>query len=91
MEVIVPAAGLSTRFPNMPPKYMLEDTNGRLMIENAIEPYIGIHPITIIILLTHEVGYWVTKTLLERLGTDRVKFLYCPMKLRGPPIQCINS
>ena len=30
MEVIVPAAGLSTRFPNMPPKYLLTDSNGNI-------------------------------------------------------------
>jgi hypothetical protein len=89
MEVIVPAAGLSTRFPDMPPKYMLEDVNGKLMIENAIEPYIGLHPITIIILLSHEVDNNASRTILERLG-DRVKikedinFLILPDQTRGP-------
>lgn len=84
MEVIVPAAGLSTRFPDMPPKYMLEDVNGKLMIENAIEPYLDLYPITIIILLSHEVGYWVSRTLSERLGSGRVKFLILPDETRGP-------
>jgi NDP-sugar pyrophosphorylase family protein len=84
MEVIVPAAGLSTRFPDMPPKYMLEDANGKLMIENAIEPYPGRHPITIIILLSHEMEYNVTRILLERLGDGNVKFLILPNETRGP-------
>ena len=84
MEVIVPSAGLSTRFPDMPPKYMLEDVNGKLMIENAIAPYLDLYPITIIILLSHEVGYWVTRTLSERLGHGRVKYIILPDETRGP-------
>ena len=84
MEVIVPAAGLSTRFPDMPPKYMLEDVNGKLMIENAIAPYLDLYPITMIILYTHEFGYRVSNTLSERLGNRRVKFLILPDQTRGP-------
>lgn len=83
MEVIVPAAGLSTRFPNMPPKYILEDVNGKLMIENAIQPYIGKYPITIIILRTHELEYGITYKLFNRLGNDiGIKVLDNPTK--GP-------
>jgi len=37
MEIIIPASGLSTRFPNSDPKYLLEDQRGRLMIELSIE------------------------------------------------------
>jgi len=39
MEVIVPAAGLSSRFPDMKPKYLLYDYKGQLMIQNALSPY----------------------------------------------------
>jgi hypothetical protein len=45
MEVIVPAAGLSTRFPNMPPKYLLTDSNGDMMLQKAVEPYLNNHVI----------------------------------------------
>jgi hypothetical protein len=37
MKVIVPAAGRSSRFPNMPPKWMLPDHDGLPMIVKAIE------------------------------------------------------
>ena len=33
MEIIVPAAGLSTRFPHMKPKYLLRDADGVVMVE----------------------------------------------------------
>lgn len=39
MEIIVPAAGQSTRFPNMPPKYLLKDSYDNSMLGNAIDPY----------------------------------------------------
>ena len=39
MEIIVPAAGLSTRFPNMRPKYTLTDFTGKMMFEKAIAPF----------------------------------------------------
>ena len=54
MEVIVPAAGLSTRFPNTRPKYLLYDYKNTLMIRNAVEQFIGTeHRITIGILKEH--------------------------------------
>ena len=41
MEIIVPAAGLSTRFPNMKPKYLLFGNNNKMMLHNAIEPFLN--------------------------------------------------
>ena len=41
MEIIVPAAGLSTRFPDMKPKYLLYDYKHELMLANAIKPFIN--------------------------------------------------
>lgn len=38
--LIVPAAGLSSRFPNMRPKWLLTHPNGKLMIENILEPFL---------------------------------------------------
>ena len=37
MEIILPAAGLSTRFPNMRPKFTLTDYKGMMMFERAIQ------------------------------------------------------
>lgn len=39
MEIIVPAAGLSTRFPDMKPKYLLYDYKGDMMLMNALRAY----------------------------------------------------
>ena len=54
MEIIVPAAGLSTRFPGMKPKYLLFDYKGELMLKNALRPFIGKYNITIGILREHD-------------------------------------
>ena len=40
MEIILPG-GLSTRFPNMRPKFTLTDYKGMMMFERAIQYYIG--------------------------------------------------
>ena len=50
MEIVLPAAGLSTRFPNMKPKYILADYKGKMMFESAIKHYLGKYNITIGIL-----------------------------------------
>jgi hydroxymethylpyrimidine pyrophosphatase-like HAD family hydrolase len=57
MEIIVPAAGLSTRFPGMKPKYLLFDYKGDLMLKNSLYPYIGRYNITIGILKEHNDEY----------------------------------
>lgn len=58
MEIIVPAAGLSTRFPNTRPKYLLYDYKNTLMIRNAVEQFIGSqHKITVGILKEHAEKY----------------------------------
>jgi hypothetical protein len=36
MKIIVPCAGRSSRFPNMPPKWMLPDTEGLPMVHRAV-------------------------------------------------------
>jgi histidinol phosphatase-like enzyme len=63
MEVIIPAAGLSTRFPNMRPKYTLTDHTGTLMLERSISSFLGKYKITIGILKEHEEKYNIIKTL----------------------------
>ena len=40
MEIVVPAAGLSTRFPDMKPKYLLYDYKHDMMLINALRPFI---------------------------------------------------
>lgn len=57
MEVIVPAAGLSTRFPNVKPKYLHFGYDNKMMLVKAVEPYIGKHDITVVILQEHVERY----------------------------------
>lgn len=57
MEVIVPAAGLSTRFPNVKPKYLHFGYDNKMMLVKAVEPYIGKHDIIVVILQEHVEKY----------------------------------
>ena len=57
MEIIMPCAGLSTRFPDMRPKYLLTDYSGEMMITKAAKNFIGKHKITVIILKQHDEKY----------------------------------
>lgn len=57
MEVIVPAAGLSTRFPNVKPKYLHFGYDNKMMLVKAVEPYIGKYDITVVILQEHVERY----------------------------------
>ena len=83
MEIIMPAAGLSTRFPNMRPKYSLTDWTGQMMFERALEPYIGKYPITIGILAEHDQRYSVSEYIRSEYHNQiRVTILESPT--RGP-------
>ena len=83
MEVIVPAAGLSTRFPNMPPKYLLTDSNGDMMLRKAIEPYLN-HHITIGILQEHDEKYNAKEKIHEQLPKDSFGLVVLPQVTAGP-------
>jgi len=68
MEIIVPCAGLSTRFPNMRPKYLLTDYSGKLMIERAIGNFLDLHNITIVILKEHDEKFKAKQKLQDAFG-----------------------
>jgi len=68
MEIIMPAAGLSTRFPNMRPKYTLSDFKGRMMFEQSLESFIGKHNITIGILKEHNDTYNTSEYIKSEYG-----------------------
>src|SRR5258705_4968036 len=69
MRVIVPAAGRSSRFPNMPPKWMLPDHDGLPMIVKAVE---GLHvareDLIITLLREHEERFNATEGLYRAFG-----------------------
>lgn len=84
MEIIVPAAGLSTRFPNMRPKYSLTAYDGKLMIEKALQPFIGKHNITIGILKRHENEYSLSKLIKHQIKEKNVKVCILDKETNGP-------
>lgn len=83
MQVIVPAAGLSTRFPNMRPKYSLTDYQGRFMIQRAIENLDDADKIYIGVLQEHHDSYAIDQRLREIYG-DRVHMVILPERTQGP-------
>jgi len=84
MQVIVPAAGLSSRFPNMKPKYLLEDFENKLMLEKAIKPYLDAGlSITIGVLKEHNEKYNSKQVIKEKLG-DKVNVVIIPELTKGP-------
>jgi hypothetical protein len=83
MEVILPCAGLSTRFPNLRPKYLLTDYSGQLMIENAVKNYLGKHRITIAILKEHDVMFNASKKLRDTFGFN-INIIMLDQRTSGP-------
>ena len=82
MEIIVPAAGASTRFPNMKPKYLLYDYGHKMMIQRALEPY-SQHNITIGILKEHNESY-NSLDYLKHEFKDTAKICILEKMTRGP-------
>lgn len=83
MEVIVPAAGLSTRFPGDKPKYMLYDYSGKSMLYRAIEPYLGKYKIHVGILAEHDEKFNVQDFIKHEFGTE-VNLVILPERTSGP-------
>jgi choline kinase len=84
MEVIVPAAGLSSRFPGMKPKYLLYDYKGRLMIENAISGHLTDN-ITIGILKEHDDEFQASVFLHNELSLRyNIRIVILNERTKGP-------
>lgn len=83
MEIIVPAAGLSTRFPFGKPKYLLYDYKHTIMLKNSILQYINKgHNITIGILKEHDVLY--EASLYIRKELPEINIIILEEKTKGP-------
>lgn len=84
MEIIVPAAGLSTRFPNMKPKYLLYDYKGDMMIMNALRSFrqkgFRIH---LGILKEHQDKYNVIEQI-QHEWSDNINYVIIDKPTRGP-------
>ena len=88
MEVIVPAAGLSTRYPGGKPKYLLEDINQSLMIENTLKPYYGKFNITVGVLQDHNEKYNAVAEIKNRIKDINVVVI--PNLTKGPADTVFN-
>ena len=82
MEVIVPAAGQSSRFPNMKPKYLLYDYKHDLMLTNSIKPYLN-YNVTVGILKEHDEKYNASKFIKHDLG-NKVHIVILDEPTSGP-------
>jgi hypothetical protein len=84
MEIIVPAAGLSTRFPGMKPKYLLYDYKGDMMLMNALRSYRERgYRIHIGILKEHQDKYNVIGQI-QHEWMDNIKYVIIDKPTRGP-------
>ena len=83
MEIIMPAAGLSTRFPNMRPKYILADFQGKYMFERSLESFIGKHNITIGILKEHNDQYNTAEYIKNEYG-EAIRVVILETRTTGP-------
>jgi len=83
MEILVPAAGLSTRYPNMRPKYLLYDFKSDIMVKNAVQQFIGTdHRITIGILQEHAERYDSVEHIQHSI--PNVNVIVLPEQTKGP-------
>jgi hypothetical protein len=83
MEIIVPCAGRSSRFPNMRPKYLLSDYKRDLMIYSAINGLLDRHKVTVTILKEHDDQYDSRTILTETFG-DRIKIVVLDQPTSSP-------
>jgi len=75
----MPCAGLSTRFPEMRPKYLLTDYSGEMMLKKAAKNFIGHYNITVILLRQHVEKFDALRKVSEAFdGNVRVVVLEFP-------------
>ena len=83
MEILVPAAGLSTRYPNMRPKYLLYDYKSDLMLKNAVSQFIETgHRITVGILQVHDQQFNAVEHIKNAI--PNVNVIVLPEFTKGP-------
>jgi len=83
MKVIIPCCGSSSRFPDLPPKWMLPNHSGRPMIAEAIS-LLDVMPSNVIVtaLAEHETKFQIVRGLKQALG-DEVTVILLPEKTRS--------
>jgi len=82
INIVVPAAGLSSRFPGMKPKYLLYDYEHTLMLRKALAPYFN-YSITIGILKEHDEKYYASDFIRHEFG-DNIEIIVLDNMTDGP-------
>ncbi len=69
MKIIVPCAGRSSRFPNMPPKWMLPDHDGVPMVVKAVQGLgVPVEDVVVTVLREHEERFHALEGLRQAFG-----------------------
>ena len=91
-NLIIPAAGLSSRFPGMKPKWLLTHPDGSLMIEKVVNCFekIKYNRIIITILQEHCDSYQADLILRQIFGQD-VEICVKKNKLKILPKQFLKQ
>lgn len=83
MDTIIPCAGQSTRFPNMRPKYLLNDYLGRSMLQLAADPYLKDHNVHAVILKDHDKEFQ-SAAQIKRMFNNKVNVITLAEPTSGP-------
>lgn len=82
MVIIVPCAGLSSRFPNTLPKYLLPCFDGQMVLEKVLIQYGTRYPIYVTILKEHDEKYNASKRLKYTFG-DKINIVILDERTKG--------
>lgn len=83
MEIIVPAAGLSTRFSGDKPKFMLYDYTGKSMLYRSLEPFLNQNRIYVGVLREHEIKFDISDFIKHEFGSS-VNLIVLDNRTAGP-------
>lgn len=83
MDIIIPCAGLSTRYPNTLPKYVLSCYDGKMVLENVINKYLlEQHKIYVTVLKEHDIKFNVVKRL-KYIFNDKINITVLDERTKG--------
>lgn len=82
MDVIIPCAGLSTRYPGMLPKYVISCHDGKMMLQNIVSQYLDKFRVFVTVLKEHDDQYNVIKRLRYIFG-DKINITVMNERTKG--------
>jgi hypothetical protein len=87
LNLIIPACGKSTRFPNLRPKWLLTHPSGKSMLEESIRGLNleNVDRIVAVVLKEQEEKYGFLEAITESVGDDRFEFLLLDKQTSNQP------